>query len=119
MALLVSSSSPLLALPHEPIPLVCTLKDELTKPECNCYLYVKTKIPFLPSTKNLIPNTPSPIKGGLVILNYKGKLHYALTPESGTDEGLLIDECNYKRGTCSKRFLSWQYLREHQAKYWH
>lgn len=85
----------------------------------NCYLYVRSKILTFPLTKDLVPNSPVPIPGGVVILDYNGTPHYALTPYEYTKEGVFLDESNFKKGTYTQRFVDWEYLKNHNAKYWY
>ncbi len=75
---------------------------------CNCYLFVKSKIPNLPLTKFLIPNIDKPIGGSVAIFNYNGEPHYGVTTgimNTATTTLVKIDECNYKKGKCGSRWI--------------
>lgn len=84
----------------------------------NCYLYIKSKIPEFPSTKDLIPNSIFPNVGGVVILQYDRLAHYALI-EAVVEAGVWISETNFEKGKFTKRLLTWNYLENHQAQYWY
>jgi hypothetical protein len=83
----------------------------------NCWLYLKSKIPSWPNTKDLIPNSVHPVVGGAIILQYKVP-HYVLV-EKVIEEGVWISESNFGGPGYSKRLLSWEYLKDHSAKYWY
>lgn len=85
--------------------------------EGNCYLYVRSKIKDLPSTKDIIPNSIYPNVGGVTVINYDGLRHYMLN-EQVTEEGLRISECNFVKGKCGERLLTWEYLIEKKAQYY-
>jgi len=84
----------------------------------NCYMLVKSRIPEFPLTKDLVPNSIYPVKGGVVLLDYNGTPHYALTPDEVEVEGYWIDESNFESGKYTRRFITWEYARSHGAKYW-
>lgn len=61
---------------------------------CNCYLAVKQRIPNLPLTKNLIPNSEVAV-GSVAIFKYpSGLMHYAYVESFGT-EVFKVSESNY------------------------
>lgn len=75
-------------------------KDEFA---CNCYLYAKSKQPYLPMTKDLVPNAPC-TKGAVAILRYGDLMHYA--PIYGeTSDTISLDESNFKACQYSKRTI--------------
>jgi hypothetical protein len=83
----------------------------------NCYLYVKSLVPELPRTAELLPNTNYPNILGIVILDYDGLKHYAKVT-SVLVEGIWIKESNFVKGGYTSRIVSWDYLKDHNAQYW-
>lgn len=86
--------------------------------ETNCYLYAQSLIPNLPHTYDIIPNSIFPNLGGLVILDYNGVTHYVVVKEV-LENGIWIKESNFGGSGIQERFLTWEDLEKHQAKYWH
>lgn len=84
---------------------------------CNCYLYVKARIPSFPLTKDVFPNSAVPVVGGVIIMQYPRLVHYVIVTAI-SKEGVYIDESNFKHCVIAPRFLTWEYLGAHQAKYW-
>lgn len=118
--MLVSSLSPVnahaLVLLAEPVPLVQEVK--VNPIYNNCYLFIKSKIPEFPSTKDL-KTSDIPHVGGVVILDYNGTPHYAFIPNPITKEGFRVQQTNLKKGEYTEDFLTWEYLKQHDAKYWY
>lgn len=83
----------------------------------NCYLYLKSLIPELPNTVDIIGNTIYPVVGEAVVMTYGDLKHYAYILKV-TEEGIEIKESNFHKGEYSQRFLSWAYLITHNAYYW-
>lgn len=110
---LLGIMSPAQVQASEPVPIV----EKIDYVACNCYLYIKNKIPDFPNTKDLIPNSIYPTVGGVIILQYKVP-HYVLV-EKVIEEGVWIAESNFGGCGYSKRLLTWQDLEEHQAVYWY
>lgn len=100
----------------DPVPIIEEIKrDEVA---CNCWLYIKNKIASWPNTKDIVANSIYPTVGGVTILNYDGILHYVWNREV-TEAGIWIKESNFYNCEYSTRFLTWDYLKDHQALYWH
>lgn len=78
----------------------------------NCYLYVQSRIPDLPLTKDLKPNSV-PLVGSVAIFDYP---HYAYVEKLG-DKGFIVSECNYDAGECGERFVDWG--DEHIIGFWY
>jgi hypothetical protein len=60
---------------------------------CNCYTYAKTKIKGLPAMKDIQPNTPYPIVGGLLI-EYFNKVKHISVITKITKEGIYVSQTN-------------------------
>lgn len=72
--------------------------------DCNCYMYVRSKIPNLPLTKDLKPNSEIAV-GAVAIFKYpSGLMHYAYVESFGTDV-FTVDESNYKKCVRAKRIV--------------
>lgn len=92
------------------VPLVEEKKDDCPDNliRCNCYLFVKSIIPNLPLTNFLVPNLLGPIGGSVAIFDYDGTPHYGITTgimQTSTTTLVQVDECNYKKGKCGKRWI--------------
>jgi hypothetical protein len=113
---LISTFSPFTATPvyAETVPVV----EEIDYVACNCYQFIQKKIENLPRTAELVGNSIYPHVGGVIILYYKNLVHYVFVEEVLKD-GVRIAESNYTHCEYSKRFLTWEYLESHQAKYWY
>lgn len=72
----------------------------------NCYMYSKSKVPNLPHTIDLYPNTPA-VVGAVALFNYHGIPHYAVVLEVEIDR-VLIDETNFHHGRHDHRVISLQ-----------
>lgn len=83
----------------------------------NCYLWVKYKLPTLPRTKDIVPNSIYPNVGGVTLISYNGVMHYMYNEEV-TEEGIRVSECNFTPNTCGQRLLTWKYLEEKKAEYY-
>jgi len=84
---------------------------------CNCYSYAKILIDKLPPMKEIIENTKYPNVGGLIIIWYGNIKHIAVI-EKVVKNGIYVKEANYKKCYIGKRFLTWDYLKNKEAKYW-
>lgn len=71
---------------------------------CNCYAFVKTKIPTLPKTKDLVPNIGNPVPGGVAIFDYNGVKHYAYI-QSVVQGSFVVSEANYEPCALGKRTI--------------
>lgn len=76
-------------------------KDEYA---CNCYLYARSKQPYLPLTKDLTPNA-SCTTGAVAILRYGDLMHYAVISGETVDT-ITLDESNFHSCEYSKRTIS-------------
>lgn len=80
-----------------------TIKEPVKKPydatACNCYAYVKSKIPSLPLTKYLKPNTNLDV-GVVALFNYRGTPHYAIVSKL-EGVGFWVKDSNF--GGCGYR----------------
>jgi len=59
---------------------ILVLKEEFVpQKECSCVTFARTLLPELPlgEAKDLVPNSPYPRVGGVVIVNYDGRYHLA------------------------------------------
>ncbi len=102
------------------IPVVEAQTIELDKEDplaSNCYLYAKSLVPNLPRTSEIVTNTVFPNLGGITVLDYRGTTHYVVNQKI-TADGVLIKESNFGGPGYSERFLTWEYLKEHNARYW-
>ena len=111
---------PVTAYAEEIKPVVEELKEveiKIDTEEYNCYLYVKNRIPRLPRTNELKANSIYPNVGGVTILNYNELIHYVIN-EKVEEKGIWINETNFGGPGYSKRFLTWEYLKGKEAKYW-
>ncbi len=100
-------------------PIVEEKKPNTNTEECNCWLFIKRRMPWLPDqTKNIIPNSDYPIVGGVTMLEYGEKKHYVENTKV-VKEGVWIKESNFGKCGYSERLLTWAYLKEHNAKYIH
>lgn len=82
-----------------------------TRIECNCYLYLKSKM-NLPPSRELIPNINRPVVGSIALFDYNGKPHYAGVDtilETSTTTRLLLDESNFESGVIKKRWIDLDY----------
>jgi len=92
-----STEVEILVAPTSPVPLVIE-RDEVL---CNCYLFVKTELPKLPSTKEILSNVAT--SGVVAVFYYPdiGMYHYAIIRDE-METSFLIEETNYdacERGT--------------------
>lgn len=71
---------------------------------CNCYLLVKTKIPELPKTADIVVSNLAK-DGSVAVFDYRGLRHYAYITKLGTDSFEVI-EANFERCKLSKRTIS-------------
>ena len=73
--------------------------------ECNCYAYVRTKIPSFPMASLVKPNT-APKVGAVVIFDYDGLPHYGII-SSFDAGGFNLTDSNY--GGCGIRthYVTW------------
>jgi hypothetical protein len=80
---------------------------------CNCYAYVRSKIPSLPLASELKGNS-TPQKGAVVIFEYivDGEVvpHYAIL-RTFEGDGFWVDENNYKKCVTNPRYIRWDYPR--------
>ena len=82
---------------------------------CNCYSYVKLRIPNLPATKDLIPNSP-PRVGSVALFDYHGKKHYVFVETLGSHT-FSFPEANFEPCLVSRRSAS--YDDPFLVGYWH
>jgi hypothetical protein len=75
-----------------------------TQVRCNCVLRVRQHHPSFPRIADLTYNSPNAQEGAVIILQYKTLKHYAYI-EKILQNGYWVDECNYKRCQCGKRFI--------------
>ena len=71
----------------------------IPKQECSCVVFAKGLIPELPwgDAKDLVPNSPYPRVGGVVIINYNGTYHLAPIYDKVSTTGFIpIHDFNYK-----------------------
>ena len=97
--------TPQLAIAEPTVPVAVTMPDETL---CNCYTYVKERIPELPNTSELKGNTV-PEKGAVVLFEYVGEdgeavKHYAIL-RTFEGDGFWVDENNYKKCVTSPRYV--------------
>lgn len=95
-----------------PVPLV----EQVDPLASNCYLYLKSLIPNLPRTSDMVPNSITPVVNQTVILSYGDVIHYAYITAVET-EGIRIKESNFGGPGYTSRFLEWSYLESHSARY--
>lgn len=110
-------ATPALAQTTTEIPLKAPISPVVESLGSNCYLYASAKVGQLPRMLDLQGNSQYPRVGGLVILYYPLK-HLAIV-EKVLADGIWIKESNYIPGEITERFLTWEYLGEHGAEYWH
>ena len=75
---------------------------------CNCVAFVRAmgvKFPRLTDAKDLDPNSIAPVKGGVVISNYRNTYHLSFITSVETD-GIHIREANYSACSVGKRILA-------------
>ena len=87
--------------------------------EGNCYLFIKSKIPDFPMTKDIVPNSIYPKIGGVVIMDFEDKSHYAYIPQRNEKEGIWVDHTNFGKDGYQHTFFTWEYLEKHNARYWY
>lgn len=83
--------------------------NEDTEVRCNCYLFVKTKYPDIPRTKDLRANMTNAQEGVVVLFTYKRGQpdevrHYAIL-DTILAGGFLVSECNFGGDFCGQRFI--------------
>lgn len=71
---------------------------------CNCYLYVKSRFPTLPSSKQVIAGV-TPAYGPVAVFDYDGLKHYAVVESMGVGT-FTVSETNYKRCKSGTREIS-------------
>lgn len=101
---------------EEPIPPMIEHNND-TLINCNCYVYIKSKIPDFPMTKDLKSNTIYPSVRGVVVMDYDGIPHYAFI-ESVTETGINVSQTNIPSCEYSEKHLTWQYLTDHNSWFW-
>ena len=71
---------------------------------CNCYAYVKSQLPSLPSTATILANLKE--DGDVVVFYYAevGLYHYAVV-RGVRDDAILIEETNYKSCAHGTRWI--------------
>lgn len=78
---------------------------------CNCYLYVKGRVPNLPSMKDVVGST-TPAVGAVAIFEYRDKdtdetvKHIAIVGWFDVD-GFQVFESNFDSCKYGKRFIKW------------
>lgn len=72
---------------------------------CNCYAYVRSKIPTLPLANLVKPNT-TPHIGAVAIFDYDGLPHYGIISKL-TDSGFYLTDSNYVHCKYLTHFISW------------
>lgn len=90
-----------------PVPTVPVAKSEvIDEVECNCWQYVKRRVPNLPNTKDIVPNVGFPVIGSTVIQKFKsGLMHYAIVEEI-KDKSFIVSESNFHHCKYDTREIS-------------
>jgi hypothetical protein len=92
----------------EEVPIVATTTPPVVIDElaCNCYRFVRSKVPSLPLTKDLKSNLGAPEVGAVVIQRFSsGLMHYAVITEV-TGDTFVVKESNYRKCKYTTRTLS-------------
>lgn len=80
-------------------------KQEYVYVVCNCWALVKTLIPNLPMTKDIIPNINKPVVGSVLIAQYGALRHYAIV-EKVEGDTFTIYESNFHPCLTGNRTLN-------------
>ena len=81
----------------------------------NCYSYAKTRIKNLPAMKDIQPNTPYPVVGGLLIEYFNGVKHISVI-EKVSLEGQLVSQTNKEPFNFTKELRPWN--NKNREGYW-
>ena len=91
--------------------------DEYIFSVCNCYAIVQTNYPGrLPRMKDIVPNTPIPMKGVVAIFDYNGVKHIGLVTEVHNDGALTLFEGN--KSKCIVGFRIVELSDPHLVGFW-
>ena len=71
--------------------------------ECNCWLYVNNRLPYMVRMKNFQPNSEA-LVGGITIEYFGDLKHVALITEV-TETGIWVEESNYDSCKTGIRFI--------------
>ncbi len=96
-------------------PLIIQIDSESTI-EGNCYLFIKSKIPDLPATKDLVFDSIFPRVGKVTKIMFGEKPHFMLNLEIETT-GIWVEHSNFGADEIKTSFLTWEYLASHGVKY--
>jgi len=81
----------------------------------NCYSYAKTQIKNLPAMKDIQPNTPYPIVGGLLI-EYYNKIKHISVITKVVKEGIYVSQTNKEPFKFTKELRPWN--NKNREGYW-
>ena len=80
-----------------------TLKEAVSDVLCNCWAYVKSKIPSFPNTQEIILKQGQSHNGDVVVFDYP---HYGIQVNSN-DEGFWIEDANWGGCGTQTHFIEW------------
>lgn len=73
---------------------------------CNCYSYVRARVPSFPPQSQLAPTTGAYGATKVAIFDYDGVPHYGIVVSSDST-GFIVDEANYRPCVVGTRHVDW------------